>query len=358
LLSAVGVIAFTRRYWKCRCGATGAYAADALLGIEGERFSKVVQKHACRLGADNSFAATSEHLHELLGIDLCPETVRTMVEGHGRALARFQTRDQQSARAFVKAEGEVEFAVDAGKVNTREEGWKDLKIAVVSKREAGKPTAPETPAAWDENRLPRATMSLAFATIATAHDFRRLWRPWLRRLGVSYFVDVHALGDGAGWIWKAVQRCLTGCTQTLDFFHACQYLNQCAEAIFGDDTPEKDDAFKDGRALLAQQGWQGVCCWIGQLLSIDDDQERERRRRATEKVIKYFVAHLKRLNYAECLQNGRAIGSGMVEGRAKTLGLRLKLRGARWNQNNVTPMASLVCVRQTCEWNAYWTTAA
>lgn len=357
-MSAVGDIAFTRRYWKCRCGVAGGYAIDALLGIEGERFSKTVQKHACRLGAETSFAATSAHLHELLGIDLCAETVRTMVEGHGRAMARFQARDQESAAAFSQAAGEVEFAVDAGKVNTREQGWKDLKIAVASKREAGTPITPETPEAWHEDRLPRATMSLAFATIATAHDFRRLWRPWLRQLGVSCFVGMHALGDGAGWIWKAVERCLTGCTQTLDFFHACQHLNECAEQIFGEGVPEKDAAFEQGRLLLAQHGWQGVCRWVGQLLSIDEDHERERRRPATEKLIRYFVTHLKRLNYAECLRNGRAIGSGMVEGRAKTLGLRLKLRGARWNHGNVTPMATLVCVRHTCEWTAYWTMAA
>jgi hypothetical protein len=357
-MSAVGDIAFRRRYWKCRCGVAGGYAADALLGIEGQRFSKTVQKHTCRLGAETSFAATSEHLHELLGIDLCPETVRTMVEGHGRAMARFQPQDQQSATAFARAAGEVEFAVDAGKVNTREEGWKDLKIAVVSKREAGTPVSPATPAAWQGERVPRVTMSLAFATIATAQDFRRRWRPWLRQLGVSCFVGVHALGDGAGWIWKGVQRCLTGCTQTLDFFHACQHLNECAEHIFGENTPEKDAAFAHGRALLAQHGWQGVCRWVGELLSSDDDHERERRRRATEKVINYFVPHLKRLNYAECLQNGRVIGSGMVEGQAKTLGLRLKRRGARWNRGNVTPMASLVCVRQTCEWNDYWSMAA
>jgi hypothetical protein len=357
-MSAVGDIAFTRRYWKCRCGVAGGYAIDALLGIEGQRFSKIVQKHTCRLGAETSFAATSEHLHELLGIELCPETVRTMVEGHGRVMARFQTQDSQSAQAFAQAAGEVEFAVDAGKVNTREEGWKDLKIAVVSKREVGTPITPQTFEAWNEDRLPRATMSLAFATIAPAQEFRKRWRPWLRQLGVKCFVGLHALGDGASWIWRAVQRCLTGCTQTLDFFHACQHLNQCAEQIFGESTPEKEESFEQGRVLLAQHGWQGVCRWVGQLLMIGEDHERERRRQTTEKVIRYFVPHLKRLNYADCLQNGHAIGSGVVEGRAKTLGLRLKRRGARWNRANVTPMASLVCIRQTCEWNAYWTMAA
>jgi hypothetical protein len=57
------------------------------------------------------------------------------------------------------------------------------------------------------------------------------------------------------------------------------------------------------------------------------------------------------------LQAGRAIGSGQIEGEAKTLGLRLKLRGARWNKRNVQPMASLVCVRHSLQWIAYWNQA-
>ena len=58
------------------------------------------------------------------------------------------------------------------------------------------------------------------------------------------------------------------------------------------------------------------------------------------------------------LERGRAIGSGAVEGQAKTLGLRLKRRGARWNRKNVRAMASLVCVRHTVQWQSYWSSAA
>jgi hypothetical protein len=47
-----------------------------------------------------------------------------------------------------------------------------------------------------------------------------------------------------------------------------------------------------------------------------------------------------------------------VEGQAKTLGLRLKRRGARWHKRNVKPMASLVCVRHSSQWETYWTLAA
>ena len=109
--------------------------------------------------------------------------------------------------------------------------------------------------------------------------------------------------------------------------------------------------------MLLRQGWQGVCQWVSELLAVDDEKERERRRKATDRLIGYFVKHTHRLNYLECLHAGKVIGSGQVEGKAKTLGLRLKLRGARWNKRNVQPMASLVCVRKSSQWEPYWAMA-
>jgi hypothetical protein len=354
-MSAVGDVVFTRRYWKCSCGEPGAYAADAILGVEGKHFTKTVQKHCCRLAADLSFALTSANMHEMLGVDLAPETVRTMVEGHGQAMARFQETDTASEKAFQEAKGEVEFTIDAGKVNTREEGWKDLKIGVISKREAGKPTTVDN---WKKQRLPAATIVLAFAMIAPAKEFRQSWKSRLRRLGVTCMAAVHVLADGASWIWKAVNRALTGCMQTLDFYHACHHLHKCAERIHGEGTSEGKAAYKQGRSLLARQGWAGVCQWVAELLNVADANEQERRSKATDRLIKYFAKHINRLNYAERLGAGRAIGSGQVEGEAKTLGLRLKRRGARWNKKNVQPMASLVCVRHTSQWDPYWAMAA
>jgi hypothetical protein len=96
---------------------------------------------------------------------------------------------------------------------------------------------------------------------------------------------------------------------------------------------------------------------VGELLGVADEEERERRRPAAERLLGYFDKHTPRLNDAERLRAGRAIGSGQVEGAAKTLGLRLKRRGARWNRANVQPMASLVCVRHTCQWDASWAVA-
>jgi hypothetical protein len=351
----VGTVVFTRRYGQCRCGSDGCYAADAVLGVEGERYTKTVQKHCCRLAAETSFACTRTHVHEMLGVDVCPETVRTLVERHGQAMTRFQAQDSVSEPAFQKAEGEVAFTTDASKVNTREEGWKDLKIAVIAKGKAGTPTTPEQGKA---QRLPAATMVLAFAMIAPSSVFRRTWRPRLRRLGVRWGSSIQVVADGTSWIWKAVQRVLSGCVQTLDFYHACQHLPRCAERIFGDGSGVTATAYQQARGLLLRQGWAGVCQWVSELLAVEDESERERRRRATERLVGYFAKHMARLNYAERLRPGQAIGSGQVEGQAKTLGLRLKARGARWRRRNVLAMASLVCIRHSCQWESYWTLAA
>lgn len=354
-MTAVGVLSVTRRYWQCRCGTEGAYAVDGVIGLTG-RYSKVVQKHACRLAADVSFAKTSEHLREMLDVRLAPETLRGLIESHGKAMATFQPKDEATAKTFREAKGEVEFAIDAGKVNTREKGWKDLKIMVISKREAG--TA-ATPSQWqDEDRLPAATIVVAFAMIAASKVFRRHWKSPLRRMGVTAFASLHALGDGASWIWKSVNRVLTGCTQTLDIYHASERLSLCAQRIFGEGTTAATAAFEQGREKLLGEGWAGVCAWVADLLSVEDVAERERRRRWTDKLLGYFSKHVGRLNYRERLASGRAIGSGVVEGQAKTLGLRLKCRGSRWCLANVRPMASLVCVRNSIQWDAYWQQAA
>src|SRR4029079_17003878 len=127
--------------------------------------------------------------------------------------------------------------------------------------------------------------------------------------------------------------------------HACQHLNRCAERIFGEATQGQGAAYRRARGLLLGQGWAGVCQWASELLAVEDEPERERRRGATDRLIGYFAKHTARLNYSERLQAGRAIGSGQVEGQAKTLGLRLKARGARRNARNVQPMASLFSAR-------------
>jgi len=116
------------------CGCTaGGYLMDGRLGLDG-KYTRMVQQQLCRLAADVSFEKTHEHLRGFWQLPISAETIRHLCHGHGQRMQRWQPQEQTTPQEFAQAAGAVEFTVDAGKVNTREKGWKDLKIAVFQKR--------------------------------------------------------------------------------------------------------------------------------------------------------------------------------------------------------------------------------
>ena len=310
-----------------------------------------MQERVCKLGADLSFAKAREHLQEFWPVSLATETIRDLCERHGRRMQRWQSEEEATPRNFAKASGDLEFTVDAGKAHTREEGWKDLKIAAFQKRPRAQAAGP---AQWQSRVLPEPTARVAWAAIAPAARFCKGWRRWSGRLGVKQAGELYAVADGAGWIWRAVERVFTGSEQTLDIYHACTHIAKAGERLHGEGSAPAKAFLERGRALLLESGWEGIT----RLMAEEIEREDTPAKRVTlEKMLNYFAKHLPRLNYRRRLANGQAIGSGAIEGWAKTLGLRLKARGARWRKRNVTRMASLGCVRNSSQWPAYWSRA-
>jgi hypothetical protein len=311
-----------------------------------------LQRQVCRLSADRSFAKSREDLQEMLGVTLSAQTLRTVSEKHGQQMAAWQPHDTAGPAAFQAACGEVEFTVDAGKVHTLEAGWKDVKIAVLQKRPLAEAATIQQ---WDQQRLPQATARLCWGAVAPSKRFRRRWRRWLRQAGVRQPAEVHVLADGAGWIWKSADRVLTGSLQTLDIYHALGHVALAGQALYGEGSEAAAVFRQQGQDALLGEGWNGLCQLFAKAYAQRDTPPR---RAALEKLVGYFAKHTNRLDDAERLQSGRAIGSGVVEGQAKTLGLRLKARGARWRMRNVQSMTALVCVRNSDQWEAYWAQAA
>ena len=311
-----------------------------------------LQRKACRSAAELSFERTRENLLDLLGVAPAAETLRVYCERQAARVARWQGQETASAQEFRRAQGGWEFAVDAGKVNTIETGWRDLKIAVAQKRPAADPAMP---AQWESRRLPDATARVMWADISATKHFRRSWHARLKRLGLRAMAQLHMLGDGASWIWKAAGRALSGCRQTLDIFHASQHIAAAGQRLYGEGAPEAKAFHEHGRELLLSEGWTGICRLIGEELARQDTPPR---RKALDRLLNYFLGHMTRLDYAGRLASGEAIGSGVVEGAAKTLGLRLKARGARWRHKNARAMAALICCRNTDQWSLFWSRAA
>lgn len=117
----------------------------------------------------------------------------------------------------------------------------------------------------------------------------------------------------------------------LDFYHACGYISDMADALFGPETPAGKQWSKKMRRWLRErpQGAVNVLRSATQLLG---------RRRMTKaqtadywKAYRYVRRHRRLMNYADYRRRGLPIGSGVTEAACKTVFTqRFKRSGMRW----------------------------
>jgi hypothetical protein len=347
-MTCAGLIMVARVYLVCQVCKVGEYAADPVLGIT-EFLSRRLRQLTSLLGATtSSFAKATDLLCSCAGVRIAEETVRRCCYAAGKQFEPL-TAQPATSQAFRAATGEVEFHVDAAKVNTLEEGWKDIKATVLLKRPLGQPATVD---GWDDRQLPEPTARCCFARVEGIDQYECRWRGWASELGIASTTDLDVHGDGAEWIWNAAQSQFAGCRQSLDPYHGYQHLAAGIRAIHGDETPAFEEAFRAGRRALLEGGWPGLVRFYGEQRPL---AEAHQAQAPLDGMLKYFASHSGRMNYPERLREGRSLGSGPIEGFCKTLGLRLKSRGARWKLENANRMAALISQVETVRIQGHYT---
>ena len=302
---------------------------------------------ACLLGIQRSFQKAEVALLEVAGWDLDDNTIRQLC--HATAARAGSTRERRdTAEAFARADGELEMQIDAGKINTLD-GWRDVKVAVLDRREPGEPIAPSQ---WDERDLPTPTVRSVVAAVEEAVAFGERCVAETTRLGLTDPKEITVLGDGAEWIWNLAEHRFPGASQCLDFWHGTSHLGDAAKAVFGSGGGEAEVELDRGKRRLLEDGYWGVTEWIGELavkMPAGGDGA------SLGMVLNYFASHQTRVNYALRLRRGQSIGSGLVEGSIKQLlNIRLKQTGARWKVEHVAPLVELGALAAGPEWEAFW----
>lgn len=299
-------------------------------------------------GVGGSFAKAARMLSELAGWTLDDDTVRLATHSTARRAASARPERPDAAR-FAEAEGAVEVPIDAGKVNTTE-GWRDVKVAVFARREAGEPATPQE---WDDRELPAPTIRTVVAAIEGVEAFAIRLKSEAGRLGVTSSGDATVLGDGAPWIWNLAEDILPQAEGVLDVYHAAERIAAAARAVWGEGTTQAAAGLEEGRSALISEGLAGLEAWIGRVF---DEVGTGVGYDELISLAAYATSHTTRLNYAERLDDGRSIGSGLIEGAIKQLvNLRLKRTGARWCAENVGPLVELIALADTPEWQSLWT---
>jgi hypothetical protein len=137
------------------------------------------------------------------------------------------------------------------------------------------------------------------------------------------------VADGVADNWSFLSDELPGGDEALDFFHASEHLHAACAAAYGDSTRETRHRFEELRDILRDEH-DGV----GRVIrALDHLRKRFPQRKALHQCAAYFRNHRRRMNYAELVERGLPIGSGVVEAACKTLvAQRLKLSGMRWGR--------------------------
>jgi hypothetical protein len=321
-----------------------AHPADDRLGLAGF-LSPGATRLACLAAASWSFDVAADRLEEFCGVRLDDETIRRHV--HRAAAVLVQRREAEPPRReFAAAEGDVEFLTDGVLAPTRG-GWRELKLALFLKRPRGDAAEPDC---WAARGLPRPTARAAYARLEPCETFAARWSGWAEGLGIDPASPPTVLGDGAEWIWNAADERFPCAEHVLDVFHACQHVATAADALFGEGTPESAAWLDAGRRRLLERGWEGLMDHVGTTPGPTTDAGRT----TMDGMVRYFAKHVGRLGYADRLRDGRSIGSGPIEGLARTMGRRLKTPGRGWLPRHVDGMAALVADVDSPRRDLHW----
>lgn len=310
--------------WHCSCGAGGAHAVERLYAGS---ISPPLRELVCLLGIDGSFREAERRCRKLLGVALSAQTIRRVSEAEGARLA------EQPARCERPVCGQLIGSCDGTMVNTREDGWRELRAY-----------------RFDDDRGRR----LSGATLERAAEFV----PRLRKLALSQHADrvkrFTFVSDAAEWIAQAVDEFLPEASDhVIDIYHAYQHIHEAARAIHGEGT--------DAAKRWARR-------WCDRLKHLGGRRTWDRLRRARfaqphqqqalGKLLQYLDRHARRMDYPRYQAQGIPISSGPIESTCKQLGQRLKGPGMRWAKHNVTPVAALVSLWHDDRWDTHWQPAA
>ena len=354
MLSVVGHIDYPRRRYHCPACKSGSIPLDVWGGVGVRSITPGARRMITLAGTSWSFDRASVNLREFCHIEVSDDTIERVSQEEGERAQRWLRTDDAPAKMIKKAAGQVEFSTDGTCVNTTD-GWREMRLSTVLKRE---PTTPADASEWDDRVLNPPGARLSICAIADADHVGASWQRLSRQLDLKDEPLVHAIADGAKWIWDQAAKRLPkhNGRWCVDVYHVSQHIHQCGRELLGEGPAARDWANKRLDIALKHNG----PALIEQLeLEQREQKDDPAKPKTIGKLLTYLRPNRDRMWYAQRLRAGQTIGSGQIEGGCKnTIGARLKLNSARWRVKRAERIGTLRCVESSNLWPEFWSTAA
>jgi hypothetical protein len=281
-------------------------------------------------GAEDSFAAAAARMQEHHGLRVSAWRVRQQTYHHAKAMGDLEPpKRQPSAVLVTQIDGSMipilEPAQGSGdKRRWRRVSWRETRACL----------------ARDQN----SATPIYGASLGSAEVAGMLWREVALWAGLDEHTFVHAIADGAPWIFpQARTQFGEKLTCLVDFYHVSEYLAAAAPR-------------KDPKAWLRRQQDHLLENRAGQILrNLSPRQEGpEAEDRPVAQAYRYIAERRAHLDYAGARAQNLPIGSGEIESAHRHLiQPRLKIPGA-WKETHAHLMLSLRTARANGLWEKSW----
>jgi hypothetical protein len=356
VLSKVGM---NRAYYHCQECQEGILPKDRDLDIENTSFSPGVRRMMARVGAKESFDDGRMDLEELAGVRVTAKEVGRVSEAIGAQIEGVDRRERTPVMegkviALVPPIPILYIAIDGTGVPvvpSETEGRKGKQTEIAKTREA-KRGAVFTQTTVDAKGHPvRDEASTTYVgAIETAEELGpRIYAEAVRR-GLNRAGKVALLGDGAVWIRGIAEEHFPNAIQIVDLFHALEYLWDIGKLVYGPTGATVTRWFQNQKDELKEGDVKKVITAIKRLKPHNQSVREE-----IKKTLGYFETNINRMKYAEWIEQGLFVGSGVIEAGCKRIvGQRLKQSGMRWTVKGANSIIALRCCQISGRWEEFW----
>jgi len=381
VLTADGEIELERRYFWSK-GTGGIFPADVLIGIEQGRVSPGAREILCRLGMVQDFRQAADDAARIGNVPVGKEKLRQLVEGEAATISRARNSGKLPA-AWTSADAKLDekkkdsptrvyAGVDGVMAPTVTQSEKDKRrknhcIRRQQRSASGVGNAKPLPPAREgtDERYKEMKIGLfydqqkkhrhAFVTEANSKAFGPLLKEHARQVAFEQADECISLTDGAKWIVGQICRMLLLIkVMLLDFYHLSQHVHSAAKCCLGETQEAKDWV----AARLKEIKELGVTAVLAAIDTLAKKIRAPAKRESLQDLRDYMVARLELLDYRTALNRGQDIGSGPTEAMCKTLTLRLKRPGMKWDRDHAAAMMNLTALYDSGQAKDYWASAA
>jgi hypothetical protein len=311
-----------------------------------------------------SFELAAEAYSDATGGHMSKDSLRRVTEGWGQVVEAKRKAEaeqvyaveapqlvSQVVRLHQPIQGLANISSDGGMMLLREEGWKEVKMSVISEVKP-KTIQPAKPDASPETRI-----------LLTRHSYQAgLWsademgqHQYLEgaRRQVNLCARLTSVNDGAPWIERITTSNYPHIIQIIDWSHAEERLWKVAKAAFGEGSLPAQQWVETQTELL----WHGrINEVVSALQALDWNQisclDDVRQSPA------YFESRQSKMDYALFRQAGYPIGSGTVEsGINSVVHHRMKRQGRGWERKRAQAMLAALSEFHSGRFQSAWQTS-